>query len=150
MALPIFEFIAGLFKPAADLIGEMHTSKKELGEIQVALGALQVELARIQVGFATTAMDYEQKLLAAQAEVVKAEAQGSSTLQRTWRPITMLTFVALITFNILARTFGWSQFELPPDLWLLIQLGLSGYVGGRTLEKIMPGVIQAFGVSRKQ
>jgi hypothetical protein len=40
----------------------------------------------------------------AAAEVVKTEAQGQSWLQRTWRPITMLVFVALIV----ARSLGWS------------------------------------------
>jgi hypothetical protein len=146
--LPIFEFISGLVKPVAELISDLHTNKTEAGQIQVALGQVQIQLANLQVGFAAKAMEYETKLLESQTELVKAEAQGASTIQRTWRPITMLTFVGLVTFNVVARTFGFSQFELPPDLWLLIQIGLGGYVGGRTLEKIIPGVVSAVGAVR--
>lgn len=146
--LPVFEFISGLVKPVADLISDLHTNKTEKGEIQVALGQIQVQLANLQVGFAAKAMEYETQLLQSKTELIKAEAQGSSTLQRTWRPITMLVFVGLVAFNAVARTFGWTQFDLPPDLWLLIQIGLGGYVGGRTLEKIMPSVAGAIGAVR--
>ena len=79
----------------------------------------------------------------AAADVVKAEAQGQSWLQRTWRPITMLTFVALIV----ARWLGWSAPNLGEaealKLWDIVELGLGGYVIGRSAEKVLPGLVES-------
>lgn len=138
MAFGIAELVAGAIKPITDLIGDMHTSKEEKGAIQLAL-------AQVQTAFAATALEYESKLLEQQASVVKAEAAGSSWLQQSWRPITMLTFVALVTANCLLRWSGMTELDLPPEMWTLIQLGLTGYVAGRSLEKIMPSVMSAVG-----
>ena len=79
----------------------------------------------------------------AAADVVKAEAQGQSWLQRSWRPITMLIFVALIV----TRWLGWSAPELAEaealKLWDIVQLGLGGYVIGRSAEKVLPELVEA-------
>ena len=76
----------------------------------------------------------------AQAQIVQAEAQSSNWLASSWRPITMLTFVALIV----ARWFGWAAPNLSEaeylKLWDIVQLGLGGYVIGRSVEKIIPSV----------
>lgn len=73
---------------------------------------------------------------AAQADIVKVEAASGNWLTAGWRPITMLTFTALIV----ARWFGWSAPNLDPaeylKLWDIVQLGLGGYVIGRSGEKI--------------
>jgi hypothetical protein len=74
----------------------------------------------------------------AAADVVKAEATGHSWLQRNWRPITMLTFVGLIV----ARWLGFAAPNLSEaealKLWGIIEIGLGGYVIGRSAEKIIP------------
>jgi len=62
-----------------------------------------------------------------------AEAQGGSWLQRSWRPITMLTFLVLVVTDAL----GLLPFRLAGEAWTLLQLGLGGYVVGRSGEKIM-------------
>lgn len=86
----------------------------------------------------------------ASAEVVKAEVQGQGWLQRAWRPITMLTFVTLIV----ARWFGWSAPNLTEaealKLWDIVQIGLGGYVIGRSAEKLLPGVVDALQGQKKQ
>jgi hypothetical protein len=73
---------------------------------------------------------------ASQADIVKTEASSGNWLTSGWRPITMLTFTALIV----ARWFGWSAPNLEPQeylkLWDIVQLGLGGYVIGRSGEKI--------------
>lgn len=78
------------------------------------------------------------------AEVVKAEAQGQSWLQWTWRSITTLVFVGLIV----ARWLGWSAPDLGEaevlKLWDIVEIGLGGYVIGRSAEKILPGVVSSF------
>lgn len=82
-------------------------------------------------------------MFAAQSEIVKAEAQSSNWLASGWRPITMLTFTSLIV----ARWFGWAAPDLSPEeyikLWDIVQLGLGGYVIGRSVEKITPSLASA-------
>lgn len=76
----------------------------------------------------------------AQADIVKTEAASSNWLAASWRPITMLTFTALIV----ARWFGWAAPNLTEaeylKLWDIVQFGLGGYVVGRSVEKIAPAI----------
>lgn len=85
----------------------------------------------------TTLVEHQQELDVAAASVIKAEAESKSWLASSWRPLTMLTFVALIV----ARWFGWAAPSLTPEeylkLWDIVYLGLGGYVMGRTGEKIL-------------
>ncbi|MGA8787257.1 MAG: 3TM-type holin [Polaromonas sp.] len=80
--------------------------------------------------------------LNAVVQVMAAEMNGN-WLQRSWRPILMLTFGGLIV----ARWFGFSAPNLAPDeyleLWGIVKLAMGGYVIGRSLEKTAPAVVQA-------
>jgi len=81
--------------------------------------------------------------LMAKSEIVKTEAASENWLASSWRPITMLTFTALIV----ARWFGWAAPNLSVEeylkLWDIVQLGLGGYVVGRSVEKIVPTIADA-------
>lgn len=74
--------------------------------------------------------------------VIVAEAQSKSWLTASWRPITMLTFVAIIANNYMLYPYlslFWQDapvLEIPPDMWGLLKIGLGGYVVGRSGEKI--------------
>ena len=78
--------------------------------------------------------------LAERAGVIKAEAQGDSWLQRSWRPIVMLVFTGLIV----ARWLGWSSPDLSEavelKLFSIVQLGLGGYIASRGIEKVVDKV----------
>lgn len=73
--------------------------------------------------------------------VIEAEAKSNHWIVASWRPITMLTFVAIVANNYLLYPYislFWSEAPLlvvPPDLWGLIKIGLGGYVVGRSVEK---------------
>lgn len=77
------------------------------------------------------------------AEIVKTEAASENWLASSWRPILMLVFGALIV----ARWFGWAAPNLSEaeylKLWSIVELGLGGYVIGRSAEKIVPAVAAA-------
>ncbi len=85
------------------------------------------------------------QLNAAAADIIKAEASSGNSLASSWRPITMLVFVGLIT----ARWFGWAAPELSEaeylKLWSIVEFGLGGYVVGRSVEKIAPTIAGALG-----
>ena len=74
--------------------------------------------------------------LTQQAGVIKAEAQGEGWLQRSWRPIVMLVFTALVV----CRWMGWAAPDLTPEvemkLFSIVQLGIGGYIASRGLEKV--------------
>ena len=76
----------------------------------------------------------------AQAQIVQAEAASQNWLASSWRPLTMLTFVVLIV----CRWFGWAAPNLSEaeyiKLWDIVQLGLGGYVIGRSVEKVVPTI----------
>lgn len=82
------------------------------------------------------------QLYQSQAQVIVAETNSTSWMTKNWRPSLMFTFIAILIFNyILApivHGFGGSLLELtiPPNMWSLLQLGVSGYIGGRTIEKV--------------
>lgn len=122
----VLDFLSGIVKPITDLIDNLSTSDEERGK-------LQNELTKIENEFLAKTLEYESKLLDSQGRIVEAEAKGQSWLQRNWRPITMLTFLVLVVFDC----FGFLKFRLSNEAWLLLQIGLGGYVVGRTGEKIV-------------
>jgi hypothetical protein len=73
--------------------------------------------------------------------IILAEAQGESWLQRNWRPLLMLTCIAIIANNYvlypyMRAIFGWGvALDLPEALWELLKIGVGGYVVGRSVEK---------------
>lgn len=100
---------------------------------KAAADAAKLELFRInQAG--------ELQELAGRQEIVKTEASSEHWLTATWRPILMLTFGALIV----ARWFGWAAPDLTEaeylKLWNIVELGIGGYVIGRSAEKAIPEI----------
>ena len=77
------------------------------------------------------------------ADIIKAETTSESWLAQSWRPIMMLTFGALIV----ARWLGYSAPGISEDevlkLWNIVELGITGYVIGRSVEKVVPSITQA-------
>lgn len=76
-------------------------------------------------------------------DVLVAEAQGESWMQRNWRPITMLVFVFIIGNNyVLApyiAAFGAQipTLEIPNGMWALLNVGIGGYIASRGVEKVI-------------
>lgn len=90
-------------------------------------------------------MDHQERtqILGAQADIIKAEASSESWLAANWRPLVMVTFTGLIV----ARWFGWAAPNLSPgeytQLWDIVQVGMGGYVVGRSVEKVVPAIADA-------
>ena len=77
------------------------------------------------------------KLEELKAKVLITEMSGN-WLQRSWRPLLMLSLVFIIINNyILAPYFPvyFVGLDLPDQLWTLLTIGVGGYVGGRSIEK---------------
>lgn len=74
----------------------------------------------------------EKRLLQSQTAIITAESTGQSWIQRNWRPITMLTFLAFFVMD----SFAWLPTPLAKEAWILLQIGLGSYVAGRSAEKL--------------
>lgn len=121
----VIDLIAGIFKPAVNLVDELHTSEEE--RIQAKSKLLDVQAAAMQQVF-----EYEKEMIKGQQQIVAAEAKSDHFLTANWRPITMLTFLVLVVGDSL----GLLTTPLRDEAWLLLQLGLGGYAVGRSGEKI--------------
>lgn len=76
------------------------------------------------------------KELESAAQIITAEAKSEHWLTANWRPITMLTFVALIVAHWLGWTAPGLSEEQSLALLEIVKIGLGGYVVGRSGEKI--------------
>jgi len=122
--MSILNFISDIFKPITGLISDLVTTDKERV-------ILTNELVKIENEFTGKLLEYETKLLDAQSKIILAEAAGASWLQRSWRPITALTMLALVVCHYL----GILAFPIADQAWTLLQISIGGYVAGRTVEK---------------
>lgn len=127
----IFDFIGSIFKPAADLIDNLHTSDEERL-------ALQKQMMKIQTDLHARLLEYETRLMEARSSIIAAEANSQSWIARNWRPITMLTFLVLVVLSSLGA-FGVDVHE---EFWAILKIGLGGYVIGRSAEKIVPQLVK--------
>jgi len=121
----VTDLISNIFKPAANLVDDLHTSEEE--RLNAKTKMLEVQAVAMQQVF-----DYETQALTARANIVNSEASSENWIASSWRPITMLTFMVLAVGDSL----GLLATPLRDEAWMLLQLGLGGYVVGRSGEKI--------------
>lgn len=84
-----------------------------------------------------------QVLIQEQGKIITAEARGESWLQRNWRPLLMLIIILIIANNYILVPYLSAIFpgqvhvlQLPAGLWALLNVGVGGYVGAKTVERI--------------
>jgi len=80
---------------------------------------------------------YLEKVNDNQTSVILSETKGN-WLQKSWRPIVMLTFTLIIVIGMFTPL---EILEKDSPFWSLLELGLGGYVIGRSAEKITNKVI---------
>lgn len=130
-----WNFLSNLVKPVTDLVDNLHTSEEERLEVKGKLFELQTNIT-------SKVLELEAKLLEAKSNVITAEAQGQSWIQRNWRPLTMLTFVGLIVAHWLGFTAeNLSEAEVL-SLLGLVKIGIGGYITSRGVEKVAPKIVE--------
>jgi len=115
-------FTGGLVKEVGNVIDKLFTSEEERlkakNEIFKVLQEQQLELQKLQT------------------EIIVTEANGN-WLQRSWRPILMLAFGFIVIYvKFIAPLFSLPIPPLENEFWNLLQLGIGGYVVGRSVEKV--------------
>lgn len=92
---------------------------------------------RLKADITTQAMSMADSELKGAVQIITAEAQGDSWLQRNWRPVLMLWFAGLVG----AHWLGFTPPNLPESVVInlldIVQVGVGGYVLGRSGEKMV-------------
>jgi hypothetical protein len=119
-------FTGGLVKEVGKVIDNLFTSEEERlkakNEVFKVLQEQQLKLQQLQT------------------EIILAEANGN-WLQRSWRPILMLSFGFIVIYvKFIAPLFSLPIPPLEDEFWDLLQLGIGGYVVGRSVEKVAKNI----------
>ena len=124
---PIVSGILGLFtksNPVAEIMSEvdkLHVSAEEKGTLRKEAVVSLLEL---------------------HSNVIMQEYQNGTWLSRSWRPLTMLSFVGVVLYtNFLGPMFELKTVTLDPEMWLLIKIGLGGYLPLRSVEKLAGTIV---------
>jgi hypothetical protein len=96
----------------------------------------KTESEKIKGQLTSQALTMQGQELKSATDIIVAEAQGESWLQRNWRPLVMLWFGGLVG----AHWLGFTPENLSQDtvnhLLDIVQVGIGGYVVGRSAEKV--------------
>ncbi len=123
-----FDPLTGVLNFGGKIIDKIFPDKTEAAKAKVKLMEME------QTG--------ELEELKSAAKVITAEATSDHWIVAAWRPITMLVFVAIVANNYILYPYlslFWNaapKLTVPDQLWSLLQIGLGGYVVGRSGEKI--------------
>jgi len=127
--MSILSFISGIFKPAADIVDELHTSDEELGNIEIKKSELRNKLAEIEAKVSTRLLELQSQVIEANSKVAIAEQQHGNTLSKSWRPITSIGMLLLL----FCMALDFIQYR---ELIVQIAGGFLGIYGiGRSVEK---------------
>lgn len=137
------EAIANIGNMVKGVVDEFHTSSEEKGVLSNALAEIQMQFVTVIVGLQTEVLKLEKAVIDAHAKIVHGEATSESALTRMWRPIVMLAMAATALLPYWASVFGVEGIPEPAP-WIadLLKIGIGGYIGGRTIEKVVPNVIR--------
>lgn len=94
------------------------------------------QAAELKNKLTTELLKLNQAELQASAGIIMAEAQGESWLQRNWRPIMMVIFACLIVLHWVGMTPPNLSDATIENLMSIVEVGLGGYIIGRSGEKI--------------
>jgi hypothetical protein len=114
-----------------------------VGKVVANLFPDPTERAKAEAEALRQLLEHQGEIEQAAAKIIQTEAASTHWLAANWRPLTMITFTALIV----ARWMGWVAPNLSEaeylKLWSIIEFGLGGYVVGRSVEKIAPSIAGA-------
>jgi len=97
--------------------------------------------AKLKAELQTQLLQSNTQELQAAARIVEAEAKAG-WFASSWRPLLMYVLIFILIWNyvlgpVLLFLFKASiTIDLPGDVWTLLQIGLGGYVVGRSAESV--------------
>jgi hypothetical protein len=125
--LPIIQAIA----PLAKIL--FNTVDKAVADKDLA--------AKLKADLQTQMLQSHTQELTAAARVIEAEAKAG-WFASSWRPLLMYVLIFILIWNYVLGPVILFFFKasititLPGDVWTLLQIGLGGYVVGRSAESV--------------
>jgi hypothetical protein len=138
----MFAFLAKLI--AGPLIGKVFDVVKSFQDRKATEAEIRGEVEKVVLSVLSDVSK-------SQADVILAEIKGEDWLQRNWRPIVAISFAFTLLFYVLFMPILVAWVGVPPvrtgDLILewtfqIILICLGGYIGGRSLEKVVGMVLR--------
>ena len=97
---------------------------------------------KIKAEFNNELLNADMSKFKAAADIVNSEAKSQHWVTATWRPMLMYCLIIIVFNNYILMPYIKYFFgveitlDIPHDLWTLLQIGLGGYVVGRSGETI--------------
>lgn len=104
----------------------------DIGKLVDTLTVSSTEKKQIRSQIVDTLYRYSSDLEKEQASIIRNETQGN-WLQKSWRPIVMLAFTFIVLLGAFVKL---PLLEDTSKFWDLLEIGLGGYVIGRSVEKV--------------
>jgi len=136
----MFTSLLSLFSPLISTVLErvLPEDKQKVKEIEAAINLELIKNSAVLEKGAT--------------QIILAEAKSEHWLTANWRPLLMLVIISIIAWNYLiaallnvvalllyGQTFP-LQIDLPQEMWTLLTIGTTGYVAGRSFEKVAENI----------
>lgn len=118
----LFESGKGDIARVIDKLSLSSTQKREL-ELQLLLALYKHTEQEVQL----------------RAEILAAE-MGGNWLQRSWRPLVMLAFTGVV---VAGAFIDIPMLKEDSQFWNILQIGVGGYVVGRSMEGISQKLLKA-------
>jgi len=127
--MSVFDWIGSLFKPASDLVDEIHFSGEEKAQAQAKQAELRNKLAEIEAKVATRTLDLQSQIIEANSKIAVAEQEHGNWLSKSWRPLCSIGSFAMLSLMGMGK--------IPPNEFLMMIFGgfLGIYTGARSWEK---------------
>jgi len=125
--LPIIQAVA----PLAKIL--FNTVDKAVADKDLA--------AKLKADLQTQMLQSHTQELTAAAKIIEAEAKAGWFVS-SWRPLLMYVLIFILVWNYVLGPVILFFFKasititLPGDVWTLLQIGLGGYVVGRSAESV--------------
>lgn len=100
------------------------------------LSANSKEKEKLKADVSRTIMEHLDSMAQVQKDIIITEAKGN-WLQRSWRPLVMLSFAFVVLLGVFIPI---PLLNNSSPFWSLLEIGLGGYVIGRSAEKITTNI----------
>ncbi|MGL5683125.1 MAG: 3TM-type holin [Marinifilaceae bacterium] len=102
------------------------------------LALTSTEKRQLEMELLMALYQHTEKEIMLRAEIMAKELSGN-WLQRSWRPIVMLAFAAVV---VAGAFMDIPMLREGSEFWELLQIGIGGYVVGRSMEGVSEMVLK--------
>jgi hypothetical protein len=134
----LLSFIGDIFKPAADLVDNVHTSTEEKLQLRNALAKIESDITVKTLELEGKLFELQGKLAESVANQAVAEASSESWLVRNYRAIIICSMFALI----ICESFGLLKTNLPEVFWQIFAASFGVMSVAPSIAKAGNGILK--------